>query len=350
MSETTWWYEWSGQPAGPVPEVQLLELVRSGRLRPEARVWRAGMPGWEPLGRVPELVSALVPIPARPPGPPAPPAAPAPAAPAPPDVLPAATSSAAPAEEAASAEAGDVTPLATEIAAVPRVDEQGTAAPAEAASAATSPGAADGAPAARGAGEAAATFPVAPVSPSGSGASPGTPAWTAPGPGSLPSGMEPTSTGAVVGLGLVTLGIYPMIKFYQAVMAYEQLAGRRSRFAVYFWLSIGLALAGGPLHMAGGLLGFASHVAAVVFTVLTLLEALALRTDLVRRQGITPQLTSDTTHKALFIVGLLTSWFLVGVVLLLVQAVKFFQDHRAIGDALRARAAGAPPAAARPAW
>ena len=237
MTETLWWYEWNGAQAGPVPEPVLLEMVRSGRLRREARVWRAGMPAWQPAFTVPEL-SAAVPSPGAPPSPP---------------------------------------PLP--------------------------------------------------------------PAWTG---GTLPPGMEAVSAGAVVGLGIVTLGIYPMVKFYQAGLAYEELAGRRSRFALYFWSSIGLAVAGGPLHLLGGVIGFGGQVAAVLLTILTLLEVLAVRTDVVRRYAIAPVVTSDRTHQILFIAGILTSWLLVGVVLLLIQAVKFFDDHRAIGDALRRRPAPAP--------
>jgi len=153
--------------------------------------------------------------------------------------------------------------------------------------------------------------------------------------------MEPTSTAAVVGLGVLTLGIYPAVKFYQAGLAYQALAGRASRFTTWFWLAIALGLFGAPLHALGGGPGILSHIAAIAFTVLTLIEFLALRAEVVARHGVAPALTSDGTHKALFIAGLLTSWFLVGFVLLAVQVVKLFQDHRAIGDALRAQRATA---------
>jgi GYF domain 2 len=219
-----WWYEWEGRQEGPVDEAALLELVRSGRLRAEARVWRSGMAGWEPLRAVPLIAAAL--------------------------------------------------PTATS----------------------TSP---------------------------------------------LPEGMEPTSTAAVLGLGFLTLGIYPAVKFYQAGLAYQLLAGRASRFTTWFWLSIALGLFGAPLHALGGVPGILCHIAAIAFTVLTLLEFLALRAEVVIRHGIAPALTPDGTHKALFIAGLLTWWFLVGFALLAVQAVKLFQDHRALGDALRARRATA---------
>jgi hypothetical protein len=157
--------------------------------------------------------------------------------------------------------------------------------------------------------------------------------------------MEPVSLGALLGFGLLTLGIYPMVKFYQATQAYQTLAGRASRFNAYFWLAIALTLAGGPAYLLGGVLGAVAHAAGLACTLLALFEALALRGDAVRRWGVSPALTSDATHKALFVVGLLTAWLMVGLVLLVVEAVKFFDDHRAIGDALRARVAGARTAA-----
>jgi hypothetical protein len=163
-------------------------------------------------------------------------------------------------------------------------------------------------------------------------------------PTALPEGMEPVSTAAVLGLGALTLGIYPVVKFYQAGVAYQKLAGRASRLTTWFWLAIALGLLGGPLHFLGGLPGVTAHIAAIAFTVLTLFEFLALRGEVVRRYAIAPALTSDGTHKALFITGLLTWWFLVGLVLLAVQAVKLFDDHGALGEALRARRAAPPPA------
>ena len=256
MADAIWWYEWEGRQAGPVEHGALVELIRSGRLRGEARVWRSGMPGWEAVHNVPEVAMAL-------------PTTPAPAL---------SETCPPPGGGAANPTSSATTPTPT---------------PAE--------------------------------------------------PTALPDGMEPVSTGALLGLGVVTLGIYPIVKFYQAGVAYQVLAGRPSRFTTWFWLAIGLGLIGGPLHALGGVPGFTAHLAAVAFTVLTLFELLALRADVVRRHAIAPVLTSDGTHKALFISGLLTWWFLVGIVLLAFQAVKLFEDHRAIGDALRARRAVPPP-------
>lgn len=204
--------------------------------------------------------------------------------------------------------------------------------------------------------EVAAALPVGQGQPAETFAPPGAGAAPAPTPtpaaaplpaeGPLPEGLEPVSTAALLGLGALTLGIYPVVKFYQAGTAYAALAGRPSRFTTWFWLAVGLGLAGAPLHALGGLPGFTAHLGAVAFTVLTLFELLALRADVRAREGVSPVLTSDATHKALFISGLLTWWFLVGLVLLGVQAVKLFADHRALGDAIRARRAARATAAA----
>jgi hypothetical protein len=266
MGDAIWWYEWEGRQAGPVEHGALVELIRSGRLSGEARVWRSGMRGWEALRNVPEVAMAL----------------------------PSGVTEPPPSETVRPPGAGAGTGTGT-------ATLNPTATPT--------------------------AIPTAAVSPA-----------------ALPEGMEPVSTGALIGLGIVTLGIYPMVKFYQAGIAYQALAGRPSRFATWFWLAIGLGLVGGPLHALGGIPGFTAHLAAVAFTVLTLFELLAVRADVLKRYGIAPALTSDGTHKALFITGLLTWWFLVGIVLLAFQAVKLFQDHRALGDALRARASAPPPA------
>ncbi len=237
MNELVWWYESNGAQAGPVPDSVLLEMVRTGSLSPQARVWRSGMPTWQPVASVPELAAAI-------PGPP---------------VI-------------------------------------------------------DGSPPA----------------------------------GTLPAGMEPVPTAAVIGFGVLTLGIYPIVKFYQAARAYEELAGRRSRFTLYFWIATGLLLGVAPMHAFGGVPGWLSYVGGLVLTIMTLFEVLVVRAEAIQRTRIAPRITSDTTHKVLFVVGLLTAWALVGLILLLVQTVKFFTDHTAIGDALRASAAATPIPGTRP--
>ncbi len=63
MSEVGWYYDGGGQQAGPVGQAELAELIRSGRMAPGTRVWRAGLAGWVAWETVPELAS----LPAGPP-------------------------------------------------------------------------------------------------------------------------------------------------------------------------------------------------------------------------------------------------------------------------------------------
>src|ERR1044071_1466942 len=44
-----WFYALNNQQAGPVSEVQLDELLRSGKINQQTRVWREGMDDWKPL-------------------------------------------------------------------------------------------------------------------------------------------------------------------------------------------------------------------------------------------------------------------------------------------------------------
>ena len=54
-----WHVELNGQRYGPVPQDELVEWARIGRLRPFDPVWRPGMPGWAIASQVPELRSAV---------------------------------------------------------------------------------------------------------------------------------------------------------------------------------------------------------------------------------------------------------------------------------------------------
>lgn len=153
--------------------------------------------------------------------------------------------------------------------------------------------------------------------------------------------FEAISVGGVIGLSILTFGIYGIVKFHQTGKAYEALAGRASSFSRNFWLFVGLGVAGVVLNGASGFVGIPLTIASVVFQVLTLFEALALRDEGMRRAGVQAQVTGEGTHKALFILGLLLAPAVVGIVLLLVQAAKWFGDWNAIGAVLRPRAPGA---------
>ena len=45
----TWYYALAGQQLGPVTEVELGELFRSGRINRDTLVWREGLPDWIPF-------------------------------------------------------------------------------------------------------------------------------------------------------------------------------------------------------------------------------------------------------------------------------------------------------------
>jgi uncharacterized RDD family membrane protein YckC len=47
-----WYYVDAGQQAGPVDDVQLQELVSSGKVLPETLVWQEGMANWQPYQEV----------------------------------------------------------------------------------------------------------------------------------------------------------------------------------------------------------------------------------------------------------------------------------------------------------
>ncbi|HKQ38291.1 MAG TPA: RDD family protein [Verrucomicrobiae bacterium] len=46
-----WFYVDAGQQAGPVPDEQLDELVRSGKVRRDTLVWREGLANWQPYAQ-----------------------------------------------------------------------------------------------------------------------------------------------------------------------------------------------------------------------------------------------------------------------------------------------------------
>lgn len=154
--------------------------------------------------------------------------------------------------------------------------------------------------------------------------------WAPPAPASA---LEEISPGVVVILSILTFGIYGLVKFHQTGRGYEALAGRASTFGRDFWLSIGLGLAGG-VSAHTFFVGIPLSIASLVFSVLALSEALALRDEAVRRAAVRPQLTDAGTHKVLFVLGCVLFPILVGIVLLVVQAWRWFSDWNAVGAAL----------------
>jgi hypothetical protein len=177
----------------------------------------------------------------------------------------------------------------------------------------------------------AASFPAAGAPPFPGGPRPA-PTWVA-GPGTF----EEIPVGLTIVLAIVTFGIYGLVKYYQTARAYEVLAARASRFTLWFWLFIGLGVGGVIVNGASGFLGVPFGIASAVFQVLSLVEALHLRDDGMARNGLAVPVTSATTHQVLLVVGLVLSPLLVGLVLLVVQAAKWFGDWNRIAAAARAR-------------
>jgi hypothetical protein len=151
-----------------------------------------------------------------------------------------------------------------------------------------------------------------------------------------PGALEEIPVGVTILLAIVTFGIYGLVKFHQTARAYEQLAGRLSRFGLWFWLFVGLGVAGIVLNAATGALGIPLGIASAVFQVLTLNEALAVRDEGVRRHGVAAPLTSAPTHRTLLILAIVLSPILVGLVLAAVQAAKWFSDWNAVVAAVLA--------------
>lgn len=279
-----WWYEKDGQQAGPVAAEALAELIRTGEVRTTARVWRAGMAGWQPVAQIPELASQAAPPSLAPPALDVPPAA----APA---------------------------PMATQAV--------GPAGPA------SGPGWGGAAQAGFGGGQG---IP-APAHRPGPSPSP----WAPPAAQPAPGAEQEIPIGTLVLLSIVTFGIYGVIKFYQTGVAYERLAGRQTRFALFFWLYVGLTIFGTAVNMMTGLLGLPFSLAGVVFGVLTLFEALTARDEGLRRHQLSLPVTPDSTHKILYILGSVLAFVLVGVVLIIIQAVKWFEDWNLIVRGMQAR-------------
>jgi len=59
-----WFYVDAGQQAGPVPDEQLDELVRNGKVRGDTLIWREGLANWQPYSQArPEGIQPAPPPP-----------------------------------------------------------------------------------------------------------------------------------------------------------------------------------------------------------------------------------------------------------------------------------------------
>ncbi|MFB9266139.1 DUF4339 domain-containing protein [Bradyrhizobium erythrophlei] len=66
MSNRNWFYASEGQQKGPLPEVQLRDLIARGTVRADTLVWTEGMSGWQKAGEIPGLIPGSAAPPAFP--------------------------------------------------------------------------------------------------------------------------------------------------------------------------------------------------------------------------------------------------------------------------------------------
>ena len=60
MPDSIWYYaDTQRQRQGPLPAVQLQQLLAQGHITPDTLVWREGMPDWQPIQRLPELAPPI---------------------------------------------------------------------------------------------------------------------------------------------------------------------------------------------------------------------------------------------------------------------------------------------------
>lgn len=149
-----------------------------------------------------------------------------------------------------------------------------------------------------------------------------------------PAHLDEINAGAFIGLSLVTLGIYGMVKFFKVAGLYQRLTGRPSNFASLFWL-----YAMGPiltviLSLVGGVLGALAWVGTVVIGVLCLLEVLKLQAEVSRQRDLRVPLTGKGTQAALWLCGIVP---FVGIVTVVLEIVFFCRDHNRLAAAWRAK-------------
>ena len=85
-------------------------------------------------------------------------------------------------------------------------------------------------------------------------------------------------------------------------------------------------------------IGFVLLLGAVVIGALMLSEVCAAREELARRTGAAPHLTSSSTQVTLWVLGEVLALVVVGLVLIVIQGLQFFEDHNTVVRALRKRA------------
>lgn len=156
-----------------------------------------------------------------------------------------------------------------------------------------------------------------------------------PGPAPMPPPpLEEYGPGGVILLSFLTCGIFGVVRFYQCAQAYRrELPGAAPNFEWQFWTYVIASLIGAATSGVG--IGFVLLLGAVVIGALMLSEVCAAREELARRTGVAPHLTSSSTQVTLWVLGEVLALVVVGLVLIVIQGLRFFEDHNTVVRALR---------------
>jgi hypothetical protein len=144
---------------------------------------------------------------------------------------------------------------------------------------------------------------------------------------------EEISIGTVFGLGILTFGIYAVVKFYQTVRLYEKTVTRASNFATLFWLYFVVGpLVSWLLTMLAFPLGVIAGIVNATLGAFVLREALALRREVVAERGLTVKLRDPALQIGLFVAAIIP---LLGIVTIILLTTFFFEDHNRVARAFQ---------------
>ena len=63
QSQKTWYVGIDGKPVGPLTETELTRMLLNKELNKESLVWSVGMPNWEAIKNVPEVLKIIIQLP-----------------------------------------------------------------------------------------------------------------------------------------------------------------------------------------------------------------------------------------------------------------------------------------------
>ena len=63
QNQKLWYVGIDGRPVGPLSEPELTKMLLNKEVTKETLVWSNGMPGWEPIKNVPEVLAIIMQLP-----------------------------------------------------------------------------------------------------------------------------------------------------------------------------------------------------------------------------------------------------------------------------------------------